>query len=86
MLDDAHGGRLEVAGDLPGRVEVEQVVEGEVLAGDLAGTADRGAVLGGIGIEGAQLVRVLAVAQVCLLLDHQRQPAREQGAGLGIQV
>ena len=86
VLHDADGGRLEVAGDLPGGVQVEQVVEGEVLAGNLPRSADGGAALGGIGVEGAQLVRVLAIAQVRLLLDHQRQPAREEGAGLRVEV
>ncbi len=39
-----------------------------------------------IGIEGAQLVWVLAVAQIRLLLDDQGEPAREEAAGLLVQV
>ena len=65
----------------PRRVQVEQVVEGEVLAGDLVRAADAAAGVGRIGVEGAELMRVLAVAEVGLLLDHHGQPAREDGAG-----
>ena len=86
VLDDAHRRRLEVAGDAPRRVEVEQVVEREVLAGDLVGGADAAAGVRRIGVEGAELVRVLAVAQVGLLLDHHRQAGREDGARGGVQV
>ena len=64
VLDDADGGRLEVRCDLPGGVEVEQVVEREVLAGDLVRSGDRGLARGRIRVEGAKLMRVLAVAQV----------------------
>ena len=86
MLDDGDGRRLEVAGNRPGGVQVQQVIERQVLAGNLARAADTGPELGGIGVEGAQLVRVLAVAQVRLLLHHQREAAGEQGARLLVQV
>ena len=42
--------------------------------------------LGSLGIEGAQLVWVLAVAQIGLLLDHERQPAGEEACRSGVQV
>ena len=42
--------------------------------------------LGRIGVEGAQLVGILAIAQVRLLLHHQRQAAGEQRARLLVQV
>ena len=86
VLDDAHRGRLEVAGDGPRRVEVEQVVERQVLAGDLVGAADGCAPLARIGVEGAHLVRVLPVAQVRLLLDHHGQAAREERPRLGVEI
>ena len=56
------------------------------LPGDLVRGADAAAGVGRIGVEGAELVRVLAVAQVALLLDHHRQPRREDGAGGGVEV
>src|SRR5205814_8843749 len=85
VLDDADRGRLEVRRDLPRRVQVEEVVEGEVFAGDLVGGRDRGLARGRVRVEGAQLVRVLAVAQVRSLLDDQGQTAREQGPRLLVE-
>ena len=86
VLDDRHRRRLEVARDAPRRVEVEQVVEAQVLAGDLVRGADGAARMRGIGVERAQLVRVLAVAQIGLLLDRHREAAREHRAGADVQV
>ena len=53
--------------------------------GDLARGADAAA-RGRIGVEGAELVRVLAVAKVGLLLDHHRQARREDRARGGVQI
>ena len=42
--------------------------------------------MGRIGVEGAELVRVLPVAKVGLLLDHHGQPAGEHGARRFVEV
>ena len=42
--------------------------------------------MGGIGVEGAELVRVLAIAQVSLLLDDHRQAGGKDGPRGGIEV
>src|SRR4029077_7522891 len=66
--------------------EVEEVIEREVLARDLMRGGDGRLARGGIGVEGAQLVRVLPVPQVRPLLDDQRQPAREERPSLLVEV
>ena len=69
VLDD-HAGRLVDLGDQPpGRVQVEDVVERELLALHLARGGHRVEGRPEVAVEGRALVRVLAVAQVLHLLE-----------------
>ncbi len=56
----ADGGPFELLGQLPGGVEIHQVVVGKFLAVQLFGAGDA---LSGAAVEGGRLVRILAVAQ-----------------------
>ena len=70
VLQDDHGGLVELAHERPAGVGVEDVVVGKLLAVELLGVHE--AVLAlevGQTVEGGFLMRVLAVAQP-LLLDH----------------
>jgi len=86
VLDDGHGRRLEVRRDPPRGIEVEQVVEGQILARDLARPAEDRAAVIGIGVEGGLLLRILAVAKIGLLLEHEGQPGREARPGQTVEV
>ncbi len=82
MLDDDAPGAVELGGEAPGRVEVQDVVEGELLALDLAGGGHR--VEGGaeIAVEGRLLVRVLAVAEVLHFLEGEGEAVGKGVVGL----
>ena len=70
VLQDDHGGLVELAHERPAGVGVEDVVVGKLLAVELLGVHE--AVLAlevGQTVEGGFLMRILAVAQP-LLLDH----------------
>jgi hypothetical protein len=83
VLDD-HARRLvELGHQAPGRVEVEDVVERELLALQLARRRHRVERRAEIAVEGRALVRVLAVAQVLHLLEAQVEAVRERLVGLG---
>jgi hypothetical protein len=69
VLDDRRGGPGELPGEPPGRVRVEQVVVGELLAVQLLRGRDAGAG----PIQGRPLVRVLAVPQARGLLGAHEQ-------------
>ena len=76
VLDD-HAGRLvDLGGQAPGGVEVEDVVERELLALQLAGRGHRVERRAEVAVEGRALVRVLAVAQVLHLLEGRGSAGR----------
>jgi hypothetical protein len=61
VLDDDDGGRVELGGQLPAGVQIDDVVEAEFLALQLARAGDAQA--RAVGVERGALVRVFAVAQ-----------------------
>ena len=77
VLDDRDGRRGVVARDPVGGVEVEQVVERGPVALELGRVGKRARAVGRLAVERRALVRVLAVAQVVDLLQHEREPGRE---------
>ncbi len=86
VLDDRDRRGGVVPGDAIRRVEVEQVVERRAAALELAGVGERAAAVGRLAIERRPLMRVLAVAQLVHLLEHDREPAREDVAGDLVEV
>ncbi len=95
VLDDHAGGRVaEVAQEGAGRVEVEDVVVGDLLAVVLADLREHVGARADLGVVGAALVRVLAVRQVRDLLEGAEvelrellellaEPARDRGVVAG---
>jgi hypothetical protein len=63
VLDDDDGGLVELLRQLPAGVQIDEVVEAEFLALQLASAGDAQA--GAVGIERGALVGVFAVAQDC---------------------
>ncbi len=81
MLDDGDDRLLEFLRQIPGGLEVDDVVVGEFLALQLAGVGHADA--GAVGVHGGFLVRVLSVAEVEGFLERGSQSLRERsGAGL----
>ena len=74
---------MQLGDEAPGRVQVEDVVERELLALQLARGGDRVQRRAQVAVEGGPLVRVLAVAQVLDLLEREGQAVREDVVGLG---
>ena len=72
-LDDRHRGHGEVVDDAMGSVLVEEVVEGRGLALQADRVGDRAGAMGGLTIDRAALMGVLAIGQVGELLHDQRQ-------------
>ena len=86
VLDDgADGGlvRIEFLGEIPGGLQVDDVVVGKFFALKLAGVGH--ACAGAVGIHGRLLVRVFAVAQVEGFLEGQAQGLREGFCGSGVE-
>ncbi len=91
MLDDRGGGLIELLDQLPGRVQIHQVVVGKLLALELLGAGDSAAA---VRIQRGLLMRILAVPQIQsarranvqerrqprLLLDSHRCQPRADGA------
>ena len=77
VLDDHAGRLLEVADQAAGRVEVEDVVEGERPPVQLRAAREDVAAQPRLGVERRPLVRVLAVGEVEHLLVSDRQVFRE---------
>src|SRR5262249_6143943 len=79
VLDD-HGGRLgELADEIEGAVEVEQVVVRQLLAVQCLGSRDAGGTLATLGVERRLLMRVFSITQGAALLEGQV----ERGGGTG---
>ena len=78
MLDDGHCRLLKLLHQLPGGVQIDQVVVAKFLALKLLCPRDPGA--RAVSIERRALVRVFAVAQVCRLGIGNQQRRREVGA------
>ena len=72
VLDDRRGRQLELLDQPPARVEVEQVVEGQLLAVQLRHHRHQVRARARLGVVGRALVRVLAVGQVEHLLERAR--------------
>ena len=83
MLDDGHGGLVEVVRRAAGRVGVDVVVVGHLLAVQLLGARQPGRSVAG-AVDRRRLVRVLAVAQHVLALPGAAHPRREAGAVAGV--
>ena len=77
----AAGGLIELLDQLPGRVQVHQIVVGKLLALQLLGARDPALP---VGIERGLLVRILAVAQIQRArranVEKRRQPGTVFGA------
>ena len=73
VLDDDGGRAVEVARERDGGVEVEQVVEGELLALEHLEADDRVRRRVGLPVERRALVRVLAVAQRAHALEGEHE-------------
>ena len=73
VLDDRAGRLLEVLDQAAGRVEVEDVVEGERAAVELGDAREHVAADAGLRVERRPLVRVLAVGEVEHLLVGDRE-------------
>jgi hypothetical protein len=86
VVDDGDRRRGVVTGDAVGGVEVEEVVGRRHLALRPGRVGEGPAAVGGLAVEGCPLVRVLAVAEIVDLLEHQRQVARERVARDLIEV
>jgi hypothetical protein len=86
VLDDRNRRGRVVPRDPICRVEVEQVVERRPAALELPGVGERAAAMGRLAVEGRALVRVLPVAQLVDLFEHDRQAAREDVAGDLVEV
>ena len=78
MLDDRHGGLLKLLDQLPGGVQIDQVVVAKFFALKLLRPRDPGA--RAVSIERRALVRVFAVAQVGRLGVGKEQGRREMSA------
>ena len=63
MLDDGGGGSVELHGEFEGRVEVENVVEGETPAEEFLRGGDGGPGEIRVTVEGRRLVWVLPVTK-----------------------
>ena len=80
VLDD-HGGRLgELADQVQGAIEIEDVVERQLLAVQHLGGGDAGVRDAGLDVERGLLVRVLAVAAASLLVQAATR-CRSSAAG-----
>ena len=77
MLHDHAGGVGELGDQAPGRVQIEDVVERELLALQLARGGHRIQRRAEVAVERGALVRVLAVAQVLHLLEGEGKAVRE---------
>jgi len=86
VLDDGDCRRRVVARDAVCGVQVEQVVERRPATLQLGRVGERPATVRRLAVEGRVLVRVLAVAQVVDLLQHQGQAPGELVAGDLIEV
>ena len=67
VLDDGADGLIEFLREIPGGLQIDDVVVGKLLALQLAGVGDAGA--GAVGVHCGLLVRVFAVAQVESLVE-----------------
>ena len=74
MLDDAGGRLAELADDLQGGVEVEQVVVRQLLAVQGLGGGERGGGRLRLDVKGGSLVGVFAVTQRRATLELQCEP------------
>ena len=81
VLDDRGRRGGEIADNGQRAVEVQEVVEGQLLAVELLGGDEVGAGGAGVAVEGRLLVGVLAVTQHALALQAQVQRAGERALG-----
>ena len=75
MLDDHGRGHGELAHEIQGAVEIENVVVRQLLAVQHLGGGDRTRACGRLNVEPRLLMRVLAVAQLVLALEAQVEAA-----------
>src|SRR5579863_5999570 len=77
VLDDGADRLIEFLCEIPGGLQVDDVVVGEFLALELTGVGHAGA--GAVGVHGGPLMGVFAVAQVEGFLEGETQSCREHG-------
>ena len=78
MLDDHAGRERELAHEHARGVEVVQVVERELAPVQLLDAGEQMRADAPLGVVGGALVRVLAVGEVEVLLEHRREDRRER--------
>ena len=90
VLDDGANGFVEFLCKIPGGLQINNVVVGELLALQLAGVGDTRA--RPIGVHGGLLMGILPVAQVERLLERETQNGRKhagfrrQLVGVGVDA
>ena len=78
MLDDHAGGERELAHEHARRVEIVEVVERELAPVQLLDAGQEVGPDASLGVVGGALVRVLAVRELEVLLEHRREDRRER--------
>ena len=71
MLDDDGCALLEFLDGFDGSIQVDDIVEGELLALELEGIGDARFSNAAFDIKGRRLVRIFAIAQILSLFDLQ---------------
>ena len=77
MLNDDGTRALELAGELESRIQIDQVIEGQLLALQLDCVGEHRCKIGVLTIEGGTLMRILSVTQIAHLVQRQEQFLRK---------